>query len=439
MKIAYCDCFSGISGDMFLAALLDAGMPLEHLQAQLALLNLPDPFEIGVSQIHKGAIVASLLEIKLGAHKHTAQAEGLEPTNLTDVGAHTHDHTEHEHSVQEHSHDHEEHEHAHSHHRPYSEIRQLIDSSRLSPAVKTGSQAIFRRLAEAEAQVHGVPVDEVHFHEVGAVDSIIDTVGAAIGLDYLGIERLYASALPLGSGQVNTQHGLLPVPAPATLRLLTAAHARIVPSQAQVELVTPTGAAILAALATFEQPAMTLTGLGMGAGRRELPWPNVLRIMLGESEAASLPLVVIETNIDDISAQALGHVMGRLFSAGALDVYFTPIYMKKNRPATMLSVIARKSDEAALARLILEETTTFGMRVQPIYRYEAERAFRSVQTQYGEVPLKLKILDGKVVQAAPEYEVCARLANEHNVPLAKVYAAAARAAEDFATDEEDEH
>jgi len=418
MKIAYCDCFSGISGDMFLAALLDAGMPLEHLQAQLALLKLPEPFEIGVAHTHKGAIVASLLEIKLTPHAPTQPG---------------HDH-----------------EHEHTHHRPYSEIRELIDNSGLSPAVKTSSQAIFRRLAEAEAAVHGVPVDEVHFHEVGAVDSIIDTVGAAIGLEYLGIQRLYASALPLGSGQVNTQHGLLPVPAPATLRLLTAAHAKIVPSQAQVELVTPTGAAILAALATFEQPAMTLTGLGMGAGRRELPWPNVLRVLLGESAADSTPsedtrsvgyenprsvgMVVIETNIDDISAQALGHVMGRLFSASALDVYFTPIYMKKNRPATMLSVIARKSDEAALARLILEETTTFGMRVQPIYRYEAERAFRSVQTEYGEVPLKLKILDGKVVQAAPEYEVCARLANEHNVPLAKVYAAATREAENFATD-----
>jgi hypothetical protein len=391
------------------------------LQAQLALLKLPEVFEIGVSQTHKGAIVASLLEIKLASQEHTEHA-------------HTHEHAEHEHTVQEHAEDNEGVAHSHPHHRPYSEIRQLIDDSRLSPPVKTGSQAIFRCLAEAEAQVHGVPVDDVHFHEVGAVDSIIDTVGAAIGLEYLGIQRLYASALPLGSGQVNTQHGLLPVPAPATLRLLTAAHAKVVPSQAQVELVTPTGAAILAAMATFEQPAMTLTGLGMGAGRRELPWPNVLRIMLGESEAASLPMVVIETNIDDISAQALGHVMGRLFSAGALDVYFTPIYMKKNRPATMLSVIARKSDEAALARLILEETTTFGMRVQPIYRYEAERAFRSVQTEYGEVPLKLKILDGKVVQAAPEYEVCARLASEHNVPLAKVYAAANRAAEDFATD-----
>jgi hypothetical protein len=418
MKIAYCDCFSGISGDMFLAALLDAGVPLEHLQAQLALLKLPEPFEISVAPTHKGALVASLLEIKLAPHEHDHPHEY--------AGAHNHEPTVHDHPVQEHV----VHEHsAHDHPRNYAEIRQLIDASGLSPAVKASSQAIFQRLAEAEAQVHGVPVDEVHFHEVGAVDSILDTVGAAIGLEYLGIQRLYASPLPLGSGTVNTQHGLLPVPAPATLRLLTAARAPVVPSQAQVELVTPTGAAILAALATFQQPAMTLTGLGMGAGRRELPWPNVLRIMLGESEAASLPMVVIETNIDDSSAQALGHVMGRLFSAGALDVYFTPIYMKKNRPATMLSVIARKSDEAALARLILEETTTFGMRVQPIYRYEAERSFRSVQTEYGEVPLKLKILDGKVMQAAPEYDVCARLAIEHNVPLAKVYAAAVKEAE----------
>ena len=429
MKIAYCDCFSGISGDMFLAALLDAGMPLEHLQAQLALLKLPDPFEIGVSPTHKGALVASLLEIKLGEHAHAHEHD------------HEHDHEGQTHTVQERTvqaHTVQ----SHAHQRDYAEIRQLIDASDLSPAVKNASQAIFLRLAEAEAQVHGMPVDEVHFHEVGAVDSILDTVGAAIGLEYLAVERLYASALPLGSGQVNTQHGLLPVPVPATLRLLATAHAPVVPSQAQVELVTPTGAAILAALATFQQPAMTLTGLGTGAGRSDLPWPNVLRLLLGESEAASLPsenphsvgMVLMETNIDDTSAQTLGHAMGRLLSAGALDVFFTPIYMKKNRPATMLSVIARKSDEATLARLILEETTTFGMRVQPIYRYEAERAFRSVQTEYGEVPLKLKILDGKVVQAAPEYEVCARLANEHNVPLAKVYAAATREVDKSTTD-----
>jgi len=392
MKIAYVDCFSGISGDMFLAALLDAGLPLEHLQGQLTLLNLPEPFEIGVSKVLKGAIQASLLEIKLGEHEH---------------------------------------EHEHDHHRNLADIRRLIENSHLADGVKTASLAIFQRLAEAEGSVHGVAVEEVHFHEVGAVDSIIDTVGAAIGLDYLGIQRLYASPLPLGSGQINTQHGLLPLPAPATLALLAAAHAPLVPSPAQKELVTPTGAAILATLATFEQPAMTLTGLGTGAGRRELPWPNILRLLLGETENPAQAMVTIETNIDDASAQQLGYVMGRLFAAGALDVYFTPIYMKKNRPATMLSIIARKADEAALARLVLEETTTFGMRVYPIYRYEAGRTFQTVQTEYGEVPVKLKLLDGKVVQAAPEYDVCAHLAAEHHVPLMEVYAAALRNKQDI--------
>lgn len=401
MKIAYVDCFSGISGDMFLAALLDAGLPLEHLQSQLAQLNLPEPFEIGVRKVLKGAIQASLLEIKLGEHTHEPEHEqAYHPLNPRTARVNCEGH------------------------RHMAEIHRLIEDSALSPRVKAASLAIFQRLAEAEGSVHGVPVEEVHFHEVGAVDSIIDTVGAAVGLEYLGIERLYASPLPLGSGQVNTQHGLLPLPAPATLALLAAAHAPLVPSPAQKELVTPTGAAILASLATFEQPAMTLTGLGTGAGQRELPWPNILRLLLGETESSHQAMVMIETNIDDASAQQLGHVMGRLFAAGALDVYFTPIYMKKNRPATMLSIIARKADEAGMARLVLEETTTFGMRVYPIYRYEAGRTFQTVQTEYGEVTVKLKLLDGKVVQAAPEYDVCARLAAEHNVPLMQVYAAA---------------
>ena len=392
MKIAYCDCFSGISGDMFLSALLDAGLPQERLIADLGRLGFSDEWELQVQKTLKGPIQASMLTVVLKEHDH-------------------------------------EHHH-HHHHRNLADISDLIESSGLPVKVRQTSLAVFKNLAEAEAQVHGTTIEEIHFHEVGAVDSIIDIVGAAVGLDYFGIERLYASALPLGSGQVNSQHGILPLPAPATLRLLEMAQARVVATPAQVELVTPTGAAILATLATFEQPSMVIHKTGTGAGQRNLPWPNILRLILGETdEAVNLPMVVIETNIDDMSPQVFGHVMGRLFSAGALDVYFTPIYMKKNRPATMLSVIARKSDEAALARLILEETTTFGMRVQPIYRYEAERAFRSVQTEYGEVPLKLKILDGKVVQAAPEYEVCARLANEHNVPLAKVYAAAAREAE----------
>ncbi len=382
MKVAYCDCFSGISGDMFLAALLDAGLPLEVLREQLALLRLDEVYEINAHKVRKGALEASQIDIRMqDSHRH----------------------------------------------RHYSDIREMIAASGFSTRAKELSQAVFLALGRAEAKVHGTSLDEVHFHEVGAVDSIIDTVGAAVGLDYLGVEQLYASALPLGSGTVQTQHGLLPIPAPATLELLTAAGAPTVPSAAQVELVTPTGAAILAALARFEQPSMRLLRLGTGAGRRELPWPNVLRLMLGESGEEAQPVVLIETNIDDQGGQALGHVMGLLFAGGALDVFFTPIQMKKNRPAVMLSVICGKADEERLARLLLEQTTTFGMRIQPVCRYEAGRRFETVQTPYGEVVLKLKVLDGRVVQAMPEYEVCARLAEQHSVPLQTVQEAAKRA------------
>jgi pyridinium-3,5-bisthiocarboxylic acid mononucleotide nickel chelatase len=382
MKILYCDCFSGISGDMFLSALLDAGLPVDYLLSRLQLLNLPEPFKLSVARVHKGPIAASQISIE------------IDPSH-------------------------------HSHSRNLEAIRAIIAAAPLSEKVIQTSLAVFQRLAEAEAQVHGAAVEEVHFHEVGAVDSIIDTVGAALALEFLGIERVYASALPMGSGQVQSQHGILPLPAPATLELLRQAHARVAPSSAQVELVTPTGAAILATLATFEQPSMTITGLGVGAGRLDLPWPNVLRVVIGEVEApASSPMVQIETNIDDMNPQLFGHLMNHLLSAGALDVYFTPIQMKKNRPATMLGVIARREDETSLARLILEETSTLGMRVIPVYRFEAERRIQTVHTEYGEVPLKLKIMDGKVIQASPEYEVCLRLAEEQQVPLIQVYTAA---------------
>jgi uncharacterized protein (TIGR00299 family) protein len=218
---------------------------------------------------------------------------------------------------------------------------------------------------------------------------------------------------------------MLPVPAPATLEILSKAHAVMTPSTAQVELVTPTGAAILAALATFERPNLVVTGVGVGAGGRDLPWPNIFRLIFGESAAeAEYPLVLIETNIDDMNPQLFGHVMAQLFAAGALDVYLTPIYMKKNRPGTLLGVVARRQDEPALARLILSETSTLGMRVQPVYRYTAQREFQTVSTVYGEVTVKVKLLDGRPLQAMPEYDACARIAEEQRVPLAEVYAAA---------------
>src|SRR5450759_2354310 len=240
MKIAYCDCFSGISGDMFLSALLDAGLPQERLIADLGRLGFSDEWELQVQKTITGPIQASMVTVVLKEHDH-------------------------------------EHEH---HHRNLADINDLIESSGLPSKVRQTSLAVFKNLAEAEAQVHGTTIEEIHFHEVGAVDSIIDIVGAAVGLDYFGVERLYASALPLGSGQVNSQHGILPLPAPATLRLLEMAQARVVATPAQVELVTPTGAAILATLATFEQPSMVIHKTGTGAGQRNLPWPNIFRIIL---------------------------------------------------------------------------------------------------------------------------------------------------------------
>lgn len=393
MKYAYCDCFSGVSGDMFLGALVDAGLPVEMLREQIGRLNLPEPVELRAEETHKGALRCTSVDVL----------------------------------VEEHDHHHEEHHHeaGHHHHRHLSDIVALIESSSLSGSVKRTSLAIFQTLAEAEARVHGIGIEEVHFHEVGALDSIVDIVGAAIGLDYFEIDRLYASAVPFSGGQVMSEHGTLPVPAPATLEILKNAHAVMTPSPAQVELVTPTGAAILATLATFERPNLVVTGVGVGAGKRELPWPNIFRLILGESAAeADYPLVLIETNIDDMNPQFFGNIMNRLFAAGALDVYLTPIYMKKNRPATLMGVVARRQDEPALAHLILAETSTLGMRVQPVYRYTAQREIKKVVTPYGEIPVKIKILDGRPIQAMPEYDACSALAAEQNVPLSEVYAAA---------------
>jgi pyridinium-3,5-bisthiocarboxylic acid mononucleotide nickel chelatase len=298
-------------------------------------------------------------------------------------------------------------------------------------SVKQTSLKIFQKLAEAEARVHGTTIEEVHFHEVGAVDSILDIVGAAVGLEYFNIHSVFSSALPLGTGQINTQHGLLPLPAPATMELLRMVHAPVTPSKATVELVTPTGAAILAALATFSQPEMKLRQVGIGAGRRDLEWPNVLRLLIGDQIEPLATHLEIETNIDDMNPQIFGHVMAKLFQVGALDVYFTPIFMKKNRPATKLSVIARQEDELIISNLLLRETSTLGVRVKPVRRHEAERQMRTIETRYGQVPLKLKILDGEILQASPEFDVCVLLADHAGVPVAQVLQEAAFMSQEF--------
>ncbi len=413
MSILYCDCFSGISGDMFLAAMLDAGLPPEHLDGQFRRLNLEEYQGLAGRKVQRGSLSATLLELDI----REGNASGETPGH-----AHAHHHP--------HGQDHGP-VHAHHHERNLEEISRLIDSSSLADPVKKTSTRIFQRLAEAEARVHGQPVAEVHFHEVGAVDSILDIVGAAVALEYFQVRSVYASALPMGSGQVHTRHGLVPLPAPATLELLRMAQAPVTSSPATVELVTPTGAAILAALAEFRQPGMTVQTVGVGAGRRELEWPNILRLVLGQPAEGEGTHLEIETNIDDMNPQVLGHVMSRLFQEGALDVYFTPIYMKKNRPAVRLSVIAQRKDEDALCSLLLQETSTLGVRVMPVQRHEAGREVRSVETRYGLVPVKLKILDGRIVQAMPEFDPCARLSEQNGVPVRDILQEALAACRDL--------
>jgi len=379
MNVLYCDCFSGISGDMFLAALLDAGLPQKYLSQQLAQLRLPGFQGISVRKVNKEAIQATLLNFEIAKDQDHPQLRHL------------------------------------------ADIITIIENSLLPATVQQTSKEIFQKLAEAEAKVHGSTIEDVHFHEVGTVDSILDIVGASIGIHYFSINQVYASALPLGCGQVQTQHGLLPLPAPATMEIITAARAAVVPSPATSELVTPTGAAILSTLAKFEQPSMTLHSIGIGAGRRDLPWPNILRIFIGDSLISEGSHIEIETNIDDMNPQFYGHIMSRLFEAGALDVYFTPIIMKKNRPATKFSVIARREDESKISDLLLRETSTLGVRVNLIHRHEAGREIRKITTRFGEATIKLKIMDGKVIQISPEYEDCARLASENQLPLAHIY------------------
>ncbi len=377
MKIAYADCFSGVSGDMFLASLLDAGLPLEVLQDSIEKLNLPEKVELRLTETRKGALRAADLEVIVPPGRHR---------------------------------------------RHLSDILTIFAHSRLPESIQQTAGRIFTLLAEAEARVHGEPIEEVHFHEVGALDSIVDITGAVIGLEALGIEKLYASPLPYGAGTVNSAHGILPLPAPGTLEVLRLVQAPLVPSSAQVELVTPTGAAILGALAAFERPTLTIQKTGVGAGKRDLPWPNLMRLIVGETPShGPSEMVQLETNIDDMNPQFYGYIMEKLFAAGARDVFLTSIHMKKNRPGTLLGVIALRRDEAALAELILRETTTLGLRVQPIGRYEARREFRQIQTPFGPLTLKEKILDGKIIQAVPEYDECVRLANENNVSLAEIY------------------
>jgi pyridinium-3,5-bisthiocarboxylic acid mononucleotide nickel chelatase len=314
-------------------------------------------------------------------------------------------------------------------HRHLSDIETILRDSHLPAADIERSMAIFLRLARAEAKVHGTSIDHVHFHEVGAVDSIVDVVGFVVGLRLLGIERIFASPLTLGSGFIESAHGRLPVPVPATLEILSEAGVPTIPSDAQTELVTPTGAAILSELAEFRRPALRVRKVGYGFGSKELPWVNAVRVWLGDvdagaSQETSDTVIELACNLDDMTGEQLGFSMERLLGAGALDVWFTPIQMKKNRPAVKLSVLTRPEQQAEISQMLLSETSTLGVRRQVWQRDTAQREIIEVATPWGNVRLKRKMIDGQIASAAPEYEDCAARAREAGVPLARVYEAA---------------
>jgi len=418
-RVLYFDCFSGISGDMALGAMLDAGLPLDELKRGLGSLALGD------AHVHADRVLRT----------------GVSATKFK-VHEHTHDHGQHHHHEHGNAPGHEA-PHTHSHaHRSLPEIFALIDRSSLSAAGRERAAAMFRRLAEAEAAIHQMPVEQVHLHEVGALDSIIDIVGIVFAMEWAGADRIVCSPLNVGGGMVHSAHGVFPVPAPATVKLL--GDAPVYSGAVQKELVTPTGALIATTFATSfgPMPAMSVERVGYGAGDRDDPTtPNVLRVLIGrEAEAvpdvgrpfggASLEaerVTVIECEIDDMNPQIFGVVMDRLYAAGALEVFYIPVQMKKNRPGTLLTVVARPAERARMTDIIFRETTTIGLRHYDVDRECLQREIITVGTPIGPVRFKVSRRDGRVMNAVPEFDDCAKLAAANNLPVKEVQAIAARA------------
>lgn len=391
MKLAYFDCFSGISGDMVLGALVDAGVDLHELESELRKLNL-EGWEISAEKVQRKAIRATRVNVE------TTESH---------------------------------------HHRHLSPILKMIDAAALAPRAAQHAREIFQRLGEAEAKVHNISIEKVHFHEVGAVDSIIDIVGSAIGFELLGIDSFACSIMDVGGGRVQTEHGLLPVPAPATVELLR--DAPTFSSGIEKELVTPTGAAIATTLSTqyAAMPAMTLRAIGYGAGSADLPQqPNVLRIMTGEmigerlGESADAgghwdaPIAVIEANLDDMSPQIYGYFVEQALAAGALDIFSTAVQMKKNRPGQLVTLLCEPSNLKRLIDLIFRETTTIGIRTHEVRRQTLARESVPVETPLGTIRMKISRLNGTLLNAAPEYEDCRRIAAQKGLPLKEVLSTA---------------
>ena len=420
MKVAYFDCFSGISGDMTLGALVDAGVDPGALKAELSRLKLDAEFSLNFEKADKHHISGTRAIVRTTEGGHEDVIRTAESSEGADAHSHSHEHETHHHS---------HHDHAPSRH--LSDIFAILEDSNLEAPIIEQAKQIFDRLAEAEAEVHNTPKDRIHLHEVSGIDSIIDIVGSVIGLNLLGIEELYASPLALGGGFVRCAHGLMPVPVPGTMELLKGVAVR--QTQIRKELVTPTGAAIITTLARGfgSMPEMVIDRVGYGAGTRDLEeQPNLLRICLGEKKESGLEsdqVYLIETNLDDMSPEIAGYLTELLFEKGALDVFLTSILMKKGRPAAKLSILAVPELRESLTEVVLRETTTFGVRCHAVERSKLARDFIEVRTRWGTVRAKRGYMDGEPIKAVPEYEDCKRIAEEHGVPFREVYQEAMRA------------
>jgi uncharacterized protein (TIGR00299 family) protein len=438
MRIAYLECFSGISGDMFMGALVDAGVSQKVVADAVAALNLGARLEI--SRVVRSGISATKVDVWVNGEKDLPREEywerqgSIAGSSMTDQHAHEH---EHEPSYGDgHSHGPHSHEHLHSHQRPHShdhgrgiaEIRNIISAATISEDAKKTAIAIFEALGKAEAKIHNTSLDEVHFHEVGAVDAMVDIVCAAVGVEALGVDEIVCSPLNVGGGSVKCAHGIFPIPAPATVELL--ASAPVYSSGVRSELVTPTGAAIVKTLVSrfAEFPAMKIHKSGYGAGSRDFAeYPNVVRLTVGEAAPALLggkisieTISVLEANLDDLNPQVFGYVMDRLLEERALDAFGVPVQMKKNRPGMLLTVLCKPEDADKLTQIIFAETTTLGVRRREEQRQALARRWESVSTPWGEIRIKIASMNGTVTNYSPEYEDCRRIAAEHHVPLKQV-------------------
>lgn len=416
MKIAYLECLTGIAGDMCLGALVDAGVPLDYLADQLNSLGISSEYQLQAEQVHQNDQQATKVHVLLTSSRLPNIPEDTPYQNLGSEAKASSDPTSGSASPTPLP---------RARHLP--EIEQLISAGALPTRAKEWSLAIFRELAEAEAAVHGIPRDRVHFHEVGAIDAIVDIVGTALGLDWLGIDRLYCSPLPTGGGTVWAAHGRLPVPAPAVLKLWERHQVPVYSNGIERELVTPTGAAIAVTLAhSFgPPPAMTLHKIGLGAGSHQLPLPNRLRLWMGESSITvagpSLETItVLETQVDDLNPQAIGYTFDALFAAGALDVFTQAIGMKKSRPGVLLTVLCQPENATACESVLFRETSTLGIRRSQQQRTVLARQILSIQTDYGPVRIKVARQGNMIVNVQPEYEDCAQLAQQHQLPWREI-------------------